>query len=109
MRWDRLEERVLELIAAQMLELARLNKQGFTKLHTELRKIMATIAEVEADVARQSTVADSIVALLQGVAQQLKDLIAAGSVTPAELQTVIDGIDANTTKLSDAVTANTPA
>jgi len=67
---------------------------------------MATIQDVQTAVANQSTVEDSVVTLLNGINQQLKDAIASNN--PAALDAVVASITANTTKLSDAVTANTP-
>lgn len=68
---------------------------------------MATIQDVSAAVAAESTVDDSIITLLNQIVQQLKD--AQASNDPAALDAVVAGIQANTKKLSDAVTANTPA
>lgn len=68
--------------------------------------IMATIQDVSAAVAQESSVDDSIIALLNGIVQQLKD--AQASNDPAALDVVVAGIQANTKKLQDAVTANTP-
>jgi len=68
---------------------------------------MATMQDLTASVQRESDANDAVVTLLNGVSQQLKD--AQASNDPQAIQTVIDQIDANTKKLSDAVTANTPA
>jgi hypothetical protein len=68
--------------------------------------IMATIQDVNAAVAAESSVDDSIITLLNGIVQQLKD--AQASNDPAALDVVIAGITANTKKIQDAVTANTP-
>ena len=68
---------------------------------------MATMQDLTASVQRESDANDAVVTLLSGVSQQLKD--AKASNDPQAIQTVIDQIDANTKKLSDAVTANTPA
>src|SRR5882762_9309489 len=74
-------------------------------LHKE-NLIMATIQDVQAAVAAESTVDDSIITLLNGIVQQLKDAQASGN--PAALDAVVQSIQANTTKLQAAVTANTP-
>ena len=81
--------------------------------------IMATIDESIADltqkVAAQTTVDASAVAALSGIAQMLKDALAAAATagaTPAQLQALTDlstSISANNTSLANAVTANTPA
>lgn len=67
---------------------------------------MATIQDLTAAVAAESSVDDSIVALLNNIVQQLKD--AQASNDPAALDAVVQGIQANTKKIQDAVTANTP-
>ena len=68
--------------------------------------IMATIQDINAAIAAESSVDDSIIALLNGIVQQLKD--AQASNDPAAIDVVIAGITANTKKIQDAVTANTP-
>lgn len=68
---------------------------------------MATMQELNAAVQRNTDVEASVETMLQGISQQLKD--AKASNDPAAIQAVIDQIDANTKRLSDAVTANTPA
>jgi len=73
-------------------------------LHKE-NQIMATIQDVQAAVAAESTVDDSIITLLNGIVQQLKDALATGN--PAALDAVVQSIQANTAKLQAAVTANT--
>jgi len=69
-------------------------------------KLMATIAQLQEAVTRNTTVEDSLLTLLQGIVQQLKDAIASGD--PAALDAVVAQIDASTQKLTDAVVANTP-
>jgi hypothetical protein len=67
--------------------------------------IMATIEELEAAVTRNTDVDESVLTLLAGISQQLKD--AQGN--PAKIAEVIAKLDANTQKMADAVTANTPS
>jgi hypothetical protein len=76
-------------------------------INEKLETIMATMDDLKAAVQRNTDVDASVITLLQGIAQQLKDAQAAND--PAAIQAVIDQIDANTKALSDAVTANTPA
>lgn len=68
---------------------------------------MATMDQLKAAVQRNTDVDSSVITLLQGISQQLKDAQAAND--PSAIQTVIDQIDANTKAMSDAVTANTPS
>lgn len=67
---------------------------------------MATIAELQASVSRVTDAEDAVLALLAGIAQQLKDAIAAND--PAAIQAVVNQLDANAAKLAEAVVANTP-
>lgn len=69
--------------------------------------IMASIADLQAAVARNTDAEDSVVVLLKGISQQLKDAKASGD--PAALDAVISTLDANTAKLGAAVVENTPA
>lgn len=75
-----------------------LNKQG---------KIMATMEDLKTSVQKNTDAEGSVIALLQGISQQLKDAQAAND--PAAIQAVIDQIDANTAAAAAAVVANTPA
>jgi hypothetical protein len=89
-----------------MNPLRRIYRLFATVIYNQER-IMATLADIQAAVAAEKTVEDSVVALLGQISQQLKDAIAAND--PAAMQAVVDQIDAHTQALSDAVTANTPA
>lgn len=78
-------------------------------LHEIIEKedyIMATINDISAAVAAESTVDDSIVTLLNTIVAELK--AAQASSDPAAMDAVVAGIQANTKKITDAVTANTP-
>jgi lysozyme len=70
-------------------------------------KIMATLADIQAAVAAEKTVEDSVLALLTSLEQQLKDAIAAND--PAAMQAVVDDINAHKQAMADAVAANTKA
>jgi len=76
-----------------------------------LNRIMALLNNLNAAVARETTVEQSAITLIQGIAKQLADLIAksGNTVDPAELQKIVDGMNANQDALAAAVTANTPA
>ena len=67
---------------------------------------MTTIQDINAAIAAESSIDDSITTLLTGLVQQLKDVQASND--PTSLDAVIAGITANTKKIQDAVTANTP-
>lgn len=69
--------------------------------------IMATMEELKAAVSRNTDVDDSVLTMLQGISQQLKEAQAQND--PQAIADVIAQLDANTQKMTDAVTANTPA
>ena len=69
---------------------------------------MAQLDDVIAKVAALGTVEDSVITLLTDIKAKLDAAIAGGS-NPAQLQALSDAIDAQSAKLSAAVTANTPA
>ena len=64
-----------------------------------------TLDDLLAKVQAEKTVEDSLMTLLTNVSQQLKD----AKSDPVKIQAIADQIDANTKKMADAVTANTPA
>jgi hypothetical protein len=69
--------------------------------------IMSVLDTLNDAVARNKTVTDSAVTLLQGLKQRLDAAIASGD--PAKVQALSDALGAETSTLADAVTANTPA
>jgi hypothetical protein len=79
---------------------------GQSVLYSQEKKIMASLTELEAQVDANTTVEGSAVVLIQGIAQQLADLIAAGA-DPTKLQAMVDKLNASATALSAAVAANT--
>jgi len=80
---------------------------GLSQLIKKVDKIMATMQELRDSVQRNTDVDEGVVTLLQGVSQQLKDAQALND--PQAVQDVITQLDANTQRMADAVTANTPA
>lgn len=77
------------------------------KLNKKVNKLMATMNDVLAAVERNTSVDDSVLAMLEGLSQQLKD--AQASNDPAAMDEVIRKLDANTQKMTEAVSKNTPA
>lgn len=67
----------------------------------------ATLDDVQTAVAAETTVEGSVITLLNGIAAQLAAALAAND--PAKVQAIVDQITANTTAMSAAVAANTPA
>src|SRR5260221_11570262 len=82
-------------------ELFRLQSQ-FEK---GFKQIMALLDDIQGDVTAQTTVVQSVVALIKGLADQ----IAAAGTDPIKLQAIEDQLRANTQALADSVAANTPA
>jgi hypothetical protein len=82
-------------------------RTSLQSINSRLDTIMATIADLQASVAKETDAENAVVLLLQGISKQLKDAQASGD--PAALAAVITNIDANTAKLSQAVVDNTPA
>lgn len=74
-------------------------------INHKLESIMANMTDLTAAVARETDAENSVITLLQGISQQLKDAQAAND--PAALDAAIAAIDANTARLSAAATANT--
>lgn len=79
------------------------------RIFGQLEVMMATIDDLVADVAAEASVEASILALLVGIAQQLKDL--QGTVDPtaaAKIDALHAQLTSNIANLQAAVTANTP-
>jgi len=77
------------------------------QLSTIGENIMATLADLAAQVAQVQTVNASAIALLQGLKTALDAAIASGD--PAQLQALSDALAKDNADLAAAVTANTPA
>lgn len=78
-----------------------------TQLIKKVDKLMANMQELREAVRRNTDVDQGVVTLLEGVSTQLKDAQAQND--PQAIQDVITELDANTKRMADAVTANTPA
>jgi ABC-type transporter Mla subunit MlaD len=74
------------------------------QLTTQGAATMASLDELTAAVAAQTTVVDSAVTLLGQLAQMVRD----AGTDPAALAALADQIEAQSAELADAVTANTP-
>lgn len=69
------------------------------------------ITALQTAVANETTVEQSAVTLISGLAAQIQALITSSgnTVDPAALQAIVDKMTASQTALAAAVTANTPA
>jgi hypothetical protein len=85
-------------------EFRKINKK-LDILIIQERNEMATLDDLTAEVAAQTTVNQSAITLLQG----LKAKLDAAGTDPAKLQAIKDSLTANDQALAQAVTANTPA
>lgn len=77
-------------------------------LQEEADHIMINLDGLKAAVARETTVDGSIRELVDQIATQLRDLIAQGTVDPAELQGLVDQMTTNSDAIAQSVTDNTP-
>ena len=72
---------------------------GISKILRNQESIMATAAQIQAELDATNANLDGIQADINGLKQQIADLIAAGNgATPAELQALLDSATANTGK-----------
>lgn len=76
---------------------------GEDKASTE--KIMAELDALRAEISRNTSVSQSAVMLLQGVAQKIE----ASKTDPNAIQQLVDELRTNTDSLAQAVAQNTPA
>ena len=78
---------------------------ALSKLSQQMEQIMIDLSTLQANVANESTVIDSAVVLLQGLAAQ----IAALAPTQAAIDALSADVAAKAAALAAAVVANTPA
>jgi hypothetical protein len=71
---------------------------------TEVVKMAGELARLQTEVAEMSGVVDSAIGLINGLAQQIRDL----ATDPAALNALADSLDAKAGELAAAVVANTP-
>ena len=72
-------------------------------LKTQQENQAMALADLEAAIGRQSTVADRVVALLETLSADLKAAVAAQD--PEAIQALINMVDSNTQRLADAAAA----
>ncbi len=93
-------------------DILRLLAEGFNRIERLLETILekentmsAEIDRLTASVTALTTVDDSLVTLVGNLAQAIRD----NATDPAALNSLADKLDAEASKVSTAVTANTPA
>lgn len=69
--------------------------------------LMSALDDLKAEVERNTSLEQSAVTLIQGIAQQLKDALAAND--PVALQDLTTKLSSSADALAAAITANTPA
>src|SRR5438876_11269474 len=78
---------------------------GVLRIVKKLNKIMASLADLQAEVTAEDTVIDSAIALIQGLAAQ----VAALAPNQAAIDALAADIQGKSDALAAAVAANTPA
>ena len=81
-------------------------EQKLDELINKVNKLMATIQDLATEVASETSIDNSIVALLDGIASQLA--AAQASSDPVAIQAVLTSMQSNVAILSAAITAITP-
>lgn len=95
---DRIEDKLDQLLA--------LNK----KEEKEIRNMAFDLTSLQQAVANETSLDQSAIALINGIAGQLAQLIAnsGNTVDPAAVQAIVDQMTTNAAGLSAALVANTP-
>ncbi len=73
------------------------------EIRKDVKKMSAELDRLTTEVSETSTVVDSAVALIQGLAEQIRQL----ATDPAALNALADSLDTKTNELAAAVAANT--
>lgn len=105
-----LAELLIRIWRYQLRIFGQLNRleQAVQQLITKEEHTMAALSDLQAEVARNTEVDISAIALIQGLAAKIQELIDAGA-DPAALQALVDSLKGSSDALAAAVTANTPA
>jgi outer membrane murein-binding lipoprotein Lpp len=85
--------------------------QILARLTTLLEKVNAMSVEMDrlqASVAELTSVRASVITLLDGLSQQIRDLAAQPTLDAAKLTALANDVDSHKTSLTAAVVANTP-
>lgn len=84
------------------------NTKALNLLRQEIKNMVGEVQRLKDAVAKLDTVEASIIALINGLAGQIRDLVAAGA-DPAALSALADDVNAKADEMAKAVTDNTPA
>lgn len=108
--WERIEARLglmndrLDALHADI----RAIRHGLRHVLEGEQIIMQDLTELNDAVTEESSVIDSAIVLIDGIAAQLQDALNNGA-DPAAIQAVVDSINGKKDELAAAVAANTPA
>ena len=91
----------LKAMHSQLMNIGRL----LNTIHQEQLKMAVDLSALQAQVQQNTTVEQSAVTLIQGLAQQLQ----AAQNDPAAIQSIINSLNSSANSLADAITANTPS
>lgn len=87
-----------------------------TRLNNNMEKLMSDVDDFVsttlATISAQKTQLDSVVALLASIKNKLADALAGETLSPAaktKLAAIMPALEANTSEITDAITANTDA
>jgi chromosome segregation ATPase len=86
------------------IEIAEI-RRDLKELYHEVRRMSAALDTLTAQVAANTSVVDSAVVLIGGLAQQIQDL----KNDPVALQALADSLKGEDDKLAAALVANTPS
>jgi outer membrane murein-binding lipoprotein Lpp len=98
-------EEEIRTLARKVDQLTALVQQRFTQLHREVTMAHEELAALQTEVSQNSSVIDSAVTLLGGLAAKIDEL----KTNPAALTALADEIRMKRTQLAEAVVAHTPA
>lgn len=98
---------LLDFIFGPILERLDRIEAALLAIGGQLVTTQEALAALTQKVNEVATVDDSIITLVNGLAQQIRDLVAAGTIQPADLTALADQLEADNQKIRDAVTANT--
>jgi hypothetical protein len=90
-----------DIAAVQSTQFAAILKQG--------TKIMATLDDITAKVAAQTTIEDSLLTLMQELKDQITALPGLTAAQQAQVDQIFSDLSTNNDRMANAVTANTPA
>jgi hypothetical protein len=100
-----MREKVLALWFNLLCRLDRTMDSKLNQVLEELKGIKMTLAQLQAQVAQNTSIEESAVTLIQGLAAQL----AAIKQDPVAIQALADSLSKSAGDLSKAITDNTPA